>query len=57
MHASRHGVDSHGVRLAPHYARALRGGRVDGRPRLTERSTGPAGWEKAGDDDAAHRPG
>lgn len=42
MHASRHGVDSHGVRLAPHYARVLRGGRVNGRPRLTERSTGPA---------------
>lgn len=31
MHASRHGVDSHGVRLLPHYAKVIAGGRVNGR--------------------------
>lgn len=34
MHASLHGVDSHGVRLLPHYAAVLAGGRVNPRPRL-----------------------
>ncbi|MEI2417855.1 Ldh family oxidoreductase [Orrella sp. JC864] len=35
MHASRLGVDSHGVRLLPHYIQAIEGGRVNGRPRLS----------------------
>jgi LDH2 family malate/lactate/ureidoglycolate dehydrogenase len=34
LHGSRHGVDSHGVRLLPHYVRALEGGRVNGHPAL-----------------------
>lgn len=34
MHASRHGVDSHGVRLLPHYVSVLDGGRVNKRPNL-----------------------
>lgn len=34
LHASIHGVDSHGVRLLPHYARVIRGGRVNGSPSL-----------------------
>lgn len=34
MHATTHGVDSHGVRLLGHYARALAGGRLNGSPRL-----------------------
>ncbi|GJD65744.1 Ldh family oxidoreductase [Methylobacterium frigidaeris] len=33
-HASLLGVDSHGIRLLPHYAAAIAGGRVNGRPRL-----------------------
>ncbi|MFW2588722.1 Ldh family oxidoreductase [Sagittula sp. SSi028] len=33
LHASRLGVDSHGVRLLPHYDMVLRGGRVNGTPR------------------------
>lgn len=33
-HASRLGVDSHGVRLLAHYVRALDGGRVAKKPRL-----------------------
>lgn len=32
--ASLRGVDSHGVRLLPHYLRALGAGRVNGRPRF-----------------------
>jgi ureidoglycolate dehydrogenase (NAD+) len=42
MHASRLGVDSHGVRLVGHYIRALRGGRVNGQPDIVIRRTGPA---------------
>lgn len=34
MHASLLGVDSHGVRLLPHYAAALAGGRLNPRPQL-----------------------
>jgi LDH2 family malate/lactate/ureidoglycolate dehydrogenase len=36
MHASRLGVDSHGVRLAVHYVKALEGGRVNGHPSINE---------------------
>ncbi|WP_245416170.1 Ldh family oxidoreductase [Microvirga sp. 17 mud 1-3] len=42
MHASRLGVDSHGVRLAPFYAEELRGGRVNGRPNLKVQRTAAA---------------
>jgi LDH2 family malate/lactate/ureidoglycolate dehydrogenase len=34
MHASRHGVDSHGVRLTGHYCAMLEGGRLNKRPAL-----------------------
>ena len=34
MHASLHGVDSHGFRLLPHYQAVMRGGRVNPRPNL-----------------------
>jgi LDH2 family malate/lactate/ureidoglycolate dehydrogenase len=42
MHASRVGVDSHGVRLVAHYALALRGGQINGMPQIAVRRTGPA---------------
>lgn len=42
MHASRIGVDSHGVRLAPHYVAELQGGRVKGSPSRTIRRTASA---------------
>lgn len=32
MHGTRHGVDSHGVRLLAHYITALNGGRINGEP-------------------------
>ncbi|MFE1599431.1 Ldh family oxidoreductase [Methylobacterium sp. ID0610] len=34
VHASRLGIDSHGIRLLPHYETAIRGGRVNGHPHL-----------------------
>lgn len=41
LHASDHGVDSHGIRLLPHYVRAIAGGRVNGRPDMSfDRSLG-----------------
>jgi len=42
MHASRLGIDSHGVRLTPHYARVLRSGRVNPHPKLESRRTAAA---------------
>jgi ureidoglycolate dehydrogenase (NAD+) len=42
MHASRLGIDSHGVRLAPHYARMMQTGRVNPRPRHAVTRTGSA---------------
>lgn len=35
LHGSLLGIDSHGVRLLPHYAQVIEGGRVNGRPRMT----------------------
>lgn len=35
LHATTLGVDSHGVRLLPHYLKALEGGRLNKAPRLT----------------------
>lgn len=40
--ASLRGVDSHGVRLLPHYAKVLKGGRIAAAPRLAIRRTAPA---------------
>lgn len=34
VHGSLHGVDSHGVRLLPHYVRVMREGRVNRQPQL-----------------------
>ena len=42
--ASLRGVDSHGVRLLPHYVKVLEGGRVKGRPQMRfEKPAGAAG--------------
>jgi LDH2 family malate/lactate/ureidoglycolate dehydrogenase len=35
LHASLHGIDSHGIRLLPWYGKCLKGGLVNGHPRLT----------------------
>lgn len=42
MHASRLGVDSHGVRLTEFYAAALRGGQANGHPRIRTHRTAAA---------------
>jgi LDH2 family malate/lactate/ureidoglycolate dehydrogenase len=42
MHASRLGIDSHGVRLTAHYAKVMRSGRVNPRPEMTTRATATA---------------
>ncbi|MEM6762187.1 MAG: Ldh family oxidoreductase [Pseudomonadota bacterium] len=39
LHASIHGIDSHGVRLLPHYDKVIRGGRVNGRPNIAFKRT------------------
>jgi ureidoglycolate dehydrogenase (NAD+) len=57
MHASLLGVDSHGVRLIPHYDRVLRGGRVNGCPNFKTRRTGSATAVLDGDNGLGHRVG
>jgi len=42
MHASRLGIDSHGVRLTEHYCEMMAKGRIDPDPVLAVRRTGPA---------------
>ena len=42
MHASRLGIDSHGVRLTSFYAEGLRSGQINGAPTLELRRTAPA---------------
>jgi ureidoglycolate dehydrogenase (NAD+) len=54
LHASRVGVDSHGVRLVPHYCNVVGGGRVNGTPDVTVRRTGPATAIVDGDDGLGH---
>ncbi|WP_274628660.1 Ldh family oxidoreductase [Arvimicrobium flavum] len=54
MHASRLGVDSHGVRLVPHYAMVLKGGRVNGLPKRTIRRTAAATAVLDADDGLGH---
>lgn len=48
--ASLRGVDSHGVRLLPHYIKALTGGRINGSPKLSyDRLSGSTGRLDADD--------
>jgi len=54
MHASRLGVDSHGVRLIMHYDRVLRGGRLNGRPNLKVTRTAASCAVVDGDDGLGH---
>lgn len=54
MHASRLGVDSHGVRLTSHYVRELQSGRVNPRPSLQSRRTAAASAILNADDGLGH---
>lgn len=51
LHGTRHGVDSHGVRLLSHYVTALEGGRINKTPRL-RRLSGFGAVETLDADDA-----
>lgn len=51
MHASVHGVDTHGVRLLPHYVKVIAGGRVNSNPQLRF-SDGPGAVAVLDADDA-----
>ena len=53
MHASLHGIDSHGVRLAAHYARMLVGGRLTKDPQLGVKRRGASAMVD-GDDGLGH---
>jgi ureidoglycolate dehydrogenase (NAD+) len=57
MHASLLGVDSHGVRLVPHYCKVLRAGRVNARPNLTVSRTAAATAMIDADDAIGHLSG
>lgn len=50
LHGSIHGVDSHGVRLLNHYAKALKGGRLNKTPKLTFTRTRAGSGMLDGDD-------
>ena len=50
LHGSLHGVDSHGVRLLPHYIKALEGGRLNKAPNLQFTQTRPGSGMLDGDD-------
>ena len=54
LHASRHGVDSHGVRLTEHYCRMLAGGRLNKAPQLTVDRKASASAVVDGDDGLGH---
>ena len=54
LHASRHGVDSHGVRLTEHYCRMLAGGRLNKDPQLTIDYRAKASAMVDGDDGLGH---
>lgn len=54
MHASRLGVDSHGVRLTEHYCNMLVGGRLNRDPQVSIERTGTASAILDGDDGLGH---
>ncbi len=54
MHASRHGIDSHGVRLTGHYCAMLQGGRLKGTPELCVERRAAGSAVVNGDDGLGH---
>ena len=52
--ASLRGVDSHGLRLLPHYIRALQGGRINGIPHMEFKHRMPATGTLDADDGFGH---
>ncbi len=54
LHASRLGIDSHGVRLAAHYAQVLHAGRVNPNPAMQTRRTAAGSAILDADDGLGH---
>jgi LDH2 family malate/lactate/ureidoglycolate dehydrogenase len=54
MHASLHGIDSHGARLAPHYCRMMRTGRINPSPDVTVERRAAASAIVDADDGLGH---
>jgi ureidoglycolate dehydrogenase (NAD+) len=54
VYASRVGLDSHGVRLTPHYCAMLKSGRINKAPKLALKTTGPATAMVDADDGLGH---
>lgn len=54
LHGSRHGVDSHGVRLTEHYCKMLAGGRLNKDPQLQVHRKASASAVVDGDDGLGH---
>lgn len=54
LHASRHGIDSHGVRLAEHYCTMLKGGRINRAPNLAVDIRAPGSAMVDADDGLGH---
>jgi LDH2 family malate/lactate/ureidoglycolate dehydrogenase len=54
VYASRVGLDSHGVRLTPHYCAMLQSGRIKKNPKLSVETTGPATAMLSADDGLGH---
>ncbi len=57
VHASLRGVDSHGVRLLPHYLKALQAGRINPRPQYGFQRTTPSTGILDADDAYGHAAG
>ncbi|MBV8169294.1 MAG: Ldh family oxidoreductase [Alphaproteobacteria bacterium] len=54
MEASSRGVDTHGVRLLPHYVATVAGGRVNGKAKPSFHAAGSAGGHVDGDNGFGH---
>jgi LDH2 family malate/lactate/ureidoglycolate dehydrogenase len=54
MEASSRGVDTHGVRLVPHYVATVAGGRVNGKAKPRFHAAGTAGGHVDGDNGFGH---
>ena len=56
LHASRLGIDSHGVRLTAHYVAMIQSGRINRRPQRQVHDTGTAAAMIDADDGLGHAP-
>ncbi|MBT3878796.1 MAG: Ldh family oxidoreductase [Candidatus Scalindua sp.] len=57
LHASLRGIDSHGIRLFPHYLRGLKGGRINHKPKFIFNKTSISTGKLDGDHSFGHAAG